>query len=81
MKNIKTISEFISENSEELLDPETQALRSKIEKAIRETLVVQNTQSIKYAVNKIIGIVDSERLVTFKKTLAVSDEIKKSKNP
>ena len=60
MKNIKNMSEFISENIEETIDPQTQALRSKIEKAIRETLVVENSQSIKYAVNRIISIVSDE---------------------
>ena len=60
MKNIKNMSEFISENIEGTIDPQTQALRSKIEKAIRETLVIENSQSVKYAVNRIIGIVNDE---------------------
>jgi hypothetical protein len=60
MKNIKNMSEFISENIEGTIDPQTQALRSKIEKAIRETLVIENSQSVKYAVNRIISIINDE---------------------
>lgn len=56
MRKIKTISEFIYEsleaNSSELV------IKKRIEQAIRETLVVENSQSVKYAVDKIFKIIE-----------------------
>jgi hypothetical protein len=51
------MSEFISEN----LETGDQILRNKIEKSIRETLVIENSKSIKYAVNKIISVINENK--------------------
>ena len=36
-------------------------MKDKIEKAIKETLVIENKQSIRHAVDKIIKIIEREK--------------------